>query len=426
MTERRQRLWHPFAAMADMASRELVLAHAEGVWLFDEEGRRYLDATAGLWYCNVGHGRAELAEAAARQMRALAAYSTFDVYANRPALELADRLAELAPIDDPVVFFGSGGSDAIDTAGKIVRRYWQLRGRPERSLIVARSGAYHGMHAYGTSLAGIPANASGWGTLVGDVMHVPAHDVGALAELLDTHGERVGAFVGEPVIAAGGVFPPIDGYWAEVQRLCRRHDVLLVADEVVTGFGRVGPWFGCERYGIEPDIVAGAKGVTSGYLPLGVVLCGPRIRDVIWSAAAGRFQHGYTYSGHATACAVALANLEIVERERLRERVDQLEPVLASEVGALARHPLVAATRSVGLLAAVELDASARGRDPELVDRIVADVRRRGVITRALAGHSLQISPPFVIDEHEIREIATQIGEALEAAGAAAEATPAA
>jgi adenosylmethionine-8-amino-7-oxononanoate aminotransferase len=412
------RLWHPFADMARVAGAELVLARGDGAWLEDEQGRRYLDATASLWYCNVGYGRAELAEVAAAQMRELAAYSTFGAYANRPALELADRLAEIAPVADAAVFLTTGGSDAVDTAGKLARRYWQLRDRPERTVLVARSEAYHGMNAYGTSLAGIAPNATGWGTLVADVVHVPHDDAAALERVLAEQGERIAAFIGEPVIGAGGVIPPPDGYWDRVQRACAAHDVLLIADEVVTGYGRTGPWFACERYGIEPDLVTTAKGLTSGYLPLGAVLCGPRVRDALWAESAGPFRHGYTYSGHAAGCAVALRNLEIIEREGLRDRVRALEPVLARAMAELESEPLVEDTRSAGLLAAVQLDAEARAAVPDLADRVVAALQEDGVLIRALVGHSLQLSPPFVIAEEEIELIGERMAGALQRVGA--------
>ena len=412
------RLWHPFADMARVAGAELVLARGDGAWLEDEQGRRYLDATASLWYCNVGYGRAELAEVAAAQMRELAAYSTFGAYANRPALELADRLAEIAPVADAAVFLTTGGSDAVDTAGKLARRYWQLQDRPERTVLVARSEAYHGMNAYGTSLAGIAPNATGWGTLVADVVHVPHDDAAALERVLAEQGERIAAFIGEPVIGAGGVIPPPDGYWDRVQRACAAHDVLLIADEVVTGYGRTGPWFACERYGIEPDLVTTAKGLTSGYLPLGAVLCGPRVRDALWAESAGPFRHGYTYSGHAAGCAVALRNLEIIEREGLRDRVRALEPVLARAMAELESEPLVEDTRSAGLLAAVQLDAEARAAVPDLADRVVAALQEDGVLIRALVGHSLQLSPPFVIAEEEIELIGERMAGALQRVGA--------
>jgi adenosylmethionine-8-amino-7-oxononanoate aminotransferase len=414
MTHNPQRLWHPFADMARVPARELVFVRGEGAWLEDEQGRRYLDATASLWYCNVGYGRAELADAAAAQMRDLAAYSTFGVYANRPALELADRLADIAPVDDAAVFLTTGGSDAVDTAGKIARRYWWLRGEPQRTVLVARSEAYHGMNAYGTSLAGIRPNAEGWGPLVTDVLHVPHDDAAELERVLTEHGDRVAAFIGEPVIGAGGVVPPPDGYWEHVQRACAAHGTLLIADEVITGYGRTGPWFASERFGIEPDLVTTAKGLTSGYLPLGAVLCGSRVREVLWSETAGPFRHGYTYSGHAAGCAVALRNLDIIEREGLRDRVRGLEPVLARALAGLESAPLVEETRSVGLLGAVELSAEARAEDPGLADRVVAELQDDGVLVRSLVGHSLQISPPFVITEQELGLLAERIGGALE------------
>jgi adenosylmethionine-8-amino-7-oxononanoate aminotransferase len=414
MNQHLQRLWHPFADMARVRGRELVLVRGQGAWLEDDRGRRYLDATASLWYCNVGYGRTELADVAAAQMRELAAYSTFGVYANRPALELADRLAEIAPVDDAAVFLTTGGSDAVDTAGKIARRYWRLRGEPQRTLLVARSEAYHGMNAYGTSLAGIGPNAEGWGPLVADVLHVPHDDPDELERILAEHGDRVGAFIGEPVIGAGGVVPPPDGYWERVQRACDAHGTLLIADEVVTGYGRTGPWFASERFGIEPDIVTTAKGLTSGYLPLGAVLCGARVRDVLWADDAGPFRHGYTYSGHAAGCAVALANLDIIEREGLRDRVRELEPVLAESLSGLEDAPLVEETRSVGLLGAVQLTAEARAEDPGLADRVVSELQDAGVLVRSLVGHSLQISPPFVITEREVNLLAEAIGAALE------------
>ena len=280
------RLWHPFSDMTVVAGHELVLERGEGVWVWDTKGRRYLDATAGLWFCNVGHGRAELAEAGAFQMRRLAAYSTFGDLANEPALALAELLAAHAPIRDGVVFFTSGGSEAIETAAKIVRRYWAVVGQPSRQVVVVREGAYHGMAGFGTSFAGIEANAAGYGDLLPGVVKVPRDDTAALARAFEEHRGRVAAFLGEPVQGAGGIYPPPEGYWAAAQDLCRAHDVLLIADEVVTGFGRLGRWFGSERYGLEADLVVGAKGITSG-------LHAARLRG-LWAAGCGALleRHG--------------------------------------------------------------------------------------------------------------------------------------
>lgn len=411
---RTQRLWHPFADMGRLGS-EVVFERGEGAWIYDTTGRRYLDGSAGLWYCNVGHGRAELAEAAAVQMRKLASYQIFDRFANQPALELAERLTELTPTRDAgAVFFTSGGSDAVDTAAKIARRYWSAGGHPERQILVAREGAYHGVNAFGTSLSGIPANASGWGVLVPDTVQVDRHSIDALDELLRLHAGQVAAFIAEPVQGAAGVHPPAPGYWSAVQELCRRHDVLLIVDEVVTGFGRLGEWFGSSRFDIRPDLLVCAKGLSSGYMPIGAVVAGERILDVLWSADAGAFRHGYTYSGHPAACAVALANLDIIEEECLIQRVRALEPVLERELRALGAHPMIDEVRAVGLLAGIELSEQRRALIPDLGERVVTGARERGVLVRNLLGKTLQISPPFVIKEEEIAFIAAVLTAVLD------------
>ncbi|MFL6042771.1 MAG: aspartate aminotransferase family protein [Gaiellales bacterium] len=409
------RLWHPFADMATVKDDELVLVRGRGARVWDEAGREYVDAKAGLWYSAIGHGRAEIGDAAAAQMRQLEAYDTFAGTANRPALELAERVSGLAPMEGAAVFFTTGGSDAVDTAGKLALRYWSAVGSPDKRIIVHRERSYHGMNAYGTSLAGIPGNLEGFGTLVPETEGVNENDTDALEQLFSDHGERIAAFIGEPVIGAGGIFHPTAGYWDRVQELCRRHDVLLIADEVICGFGRLGTWFGCHRFGITPDLVTCAKGLTSGYLPLGAVLASQRVQEPFFTTpGAAMFRHGYTYSGHPAACAAGLANLDVIERENLVERVAQLEGVLAGAVEPLREQPLVSDVRSgVGLLAAVEIAPDARAADPSLIDRLVAACRERGVLTRGLAGHSLQISPPFVISEQEISTIAAVFADAL-------------
>ena len=399
------RYWHPFADMHTVQDHELVLVRGAGAWIEDVDGRRYLDATAGLWYCNVGHGRTEIAEAAAAQLSRLAAYSNFGALATAPTLELADRLAAMAPMEGASVFFGSGGSDGVDTAAKLARRYWDALGHTEKRIVVSREHAYHGMHAFGTGLSGIPAMQAGYGgPIVGDTIQVSAHDVEELERLFKARGREIAAFIGEPVIGAGGVIPPEDGYWEAVTRLCDAHGVLLVADEVITGFGRLGTMFASERYEISPDMMCFAKGVTSGYLPLGGVLVGRRVTEPFWDGAAGPiFRHGYTYSGHATACAVALANLDILEREGLVGRVRALEPVLAREIARLDEAPLVGETRVVGLTAAIELDGDVLAADPNAPEVVAAALRRHGILTRVLRGVALQVSPPFVITADEIR-----------------------
>jgi putrescine---pyruvate transaminase len=407
------RVWHPFANMG-LGEPELVLTRGEGVWLWDGDGQRYLDANASLWYCNVGHGRRELARAAAAQMEVLAAFHTYGNHSNAPVIELADLLAEIAPVENARTFFTAGGSDSIDTAAKIVRRYWAAMGAPERQLIVVREGAYHGMHAFGTSLAGIDVNKQGYGELVPGVVRIPRGDLGALDELLSQRGDEVGAVFAEPVIGAGGIYPPPDDlYWAAVSARCREHEILLVMDEVVTGFGRVGSWFGSQRYGVTPDIIVCAKGITSGYVPLGAVICGARVQEPFFREDAIMLRHGYTYSGHPTACAVALANIEILRKESLIERVRELEPVLISEVERLAAHPLVGDVRAVGLMAGIDIADDALSEAPDLADVVARAARERGVLVRPLLGRTLQISPAFVIEPAEIQFFVDVLEESL-------------
>jgi adenosylmethionine-8-amino-7-oxononanoate aminotransferase len=413
------RMWNPFANMGRLAGHQLVIARGQGSTVFDQAGTPYLDATGSLWYCNVGHGRAEVADAAAAQMRQLAAYNTFEFYSNPPAEALARRIADLAPMPGAKVFFTSGGgSDAIDTAGKLARAYWAAVGRPNKRVMIARSLAYHGMNAYGTSLGGIPANVQPFLPLVTLVEHVEWNDPAALAGAIDRLGaDNVAAFFAEPVVGAGGVLFPPEGYLTEVRRICDERDVLLVSDEVVTGFGRTGEWFGAQRYGIRPDLMTVAKGLTSGYAPLGAVVAGARVAEPFWAPGTEEvFRHGYTYSGHPTACAVALANLDILEREDLVARVRAMEAPVAAALKPLGDHPLVAQVRTgAGLLAAVEVREQARTDDPTLLGRLVAAVRDAGVITRGLRGAALQFSPPFVITEAEIERVAAAFAAGLDA-----------
>jgi adenosylmethionine-8-amino-7-oxononanoate aminotransferase len=399
-------LWHPFAAMGKVDGHELVLVRGEGSTVWDADGNAYVDATAGLWFANVGHGRSEIADAAAAQLRTLAAHHVFGDHANEPALELAARLAALSPIPDAAVFFGTGGGDAVDTAAKIVRRHWALVGEPQRTVIVSRRFAYHGTNAYGTSLSGIPAVRDGYGTLVGDVAEVSHDDPSDLERALDELGDRAAGFIGEPMIGAGGVFPPPDGYWPEVERICRERGVLLISDEVISGFGRLGHWFGCERYGFRPDLITCAKGVSSGYLPLSATIASGDVRAPFWDESAPPFLHGSTYAGHPAACAAALVNLDIIEREGLVERAARLEPVLAELLAPLREEEGVAAVRSAGLAAAVELDGAVLEADPGAPAGVTLAARKQGVLTRALRGVALQISPPLVVTEDELATIA--------------------
>jgi adenosylmethionine-8-amino-7-oxononanoate aminotransferase len=412
-----QRYWHPFADMAAVAADgELVLDRGDGAHVFDTAGNRYLDVTASLWYANVGWGRGEIADAVAAQLRKLPAYSNFGDTTTGPTVELAERLSDLAPVPGSKVFFTSGGSDSVDTATKLARRYWQLRGEPDRQVVVTRTNAYHGMHVGGTSLAGIDANRDGHGDLLGNVAHARWDAPESLRETIDSVGaERVAAFFCEPVIGAGGVLPPPPGYLEAVRSICRDAGVLFVADEVITGFGRIGgAWFASTRFSLAPDVVLGAKGLTSGYLPMGVVLVDPAVAEVLWQPGL-LWRHGYTYSGHAAAAAAALANLDIIEREDLLGRALQLEGDLVDVLEPLTAHPQVSEVRAgTGVLAAVQLEPSLVATDPGLAGRVVLALRRAGFLTRALVGGALQVSPPFVTARDDLVAFAEAVRAALD------------
>jgi adenosylmethionine-8-amino-7-oxononanoate aminotransferase len=413
--------WHGFADMHVVKDNELVIREGDGAWVTDVDGNRYLDSTAALWYTVAGYGRAEIADAAAAQMKRISAYSSFGAYTTEPTIALAARVAAMAPVPNAAVFFTSGGSESVETAGKLARRYWDVLGKPEKKTIVNREYGYHGMAALGTSLAGIPLNKAGYGTLVADTLQVGVHDLDAVESLFAARSSEIAAFIAEPVVGAGGVIPPQGDYLLGLQQLCRQFDVLLIADEVITGFGRTGQWWGSQRYGIEPDMITFAKAITSGYVPLGGVVVGPRVRAPFWDepVPGAIFRHGYTYSGHATACAAAMANLDIMEREDLVGRVRTLEPVVEREIGRLASSPLVGEVRTVGLTAAVELSAEARAANPGAVDAVVGAAKRHGVLTRNIRGVGLQFSPAFVISEDDIAKIAEGFDAALRDVAAA-------
>ncbi|GEL17362.1 aminotransferase family protein [Pseudonocardia asaccharolytica] len=409
--------WHPFAAMDAVAGTEFVITRGDDVWLWDDAGRRHLDATASLWCVNAGHGRPEIIDAVTAQMRRLATYQTFGDFANEPALALARRLAALAPVPGGKVFLVNGGGDAIDTAAKIAREYFARTGAPERTVLISREHAYHGTYGFGTTLAGIPANRMA-GPLVPDAVRVPYDDVDALEAELERLGpERVAAFFAEPVIGAGGVLPPPPGYLERARQICTRHGVLFIADSVICGFGRLGDWFGLDRFGIVPDLIVFAKGVTSGYLPLGGVVAHERVAAPFWEPGAAPFRHGATYSGHPTACAAALANLDVLERDGLLKRADALEGPLHEALRTVADHPLVAEVRAgVGVLGAVGLDPQRLRAEPDLPARIARAARERGVLVRPMAA-AIAVSPPLTFADAHLDLLADALGGALDAVG---------
>ncbi|GAB09336.1 putative aminotransferase [Gordonia araii NBRC 100433] len=405
-------LWHGFADMGAVSkSGPFVLTRGEGAYVFDAQDNRYLDATAGLWFTNIGHGRTEVADAVAAQLGKLAHYSGFGDHAADVSIELAERLSAIAPVPGSKIFFTSGGSDAVETAAKLARRYWHEVGQPEKTIMVGRSKAYHGMHVAGTSLAGIPANGEGYGELMADVETVNWDDAKSLLGLIERIGaERIAAFFCEPIIGAGGVYLPPEGYLDEVRGICRDHDILFVADEVVTGFGRIGggAWFASSRFDLEPDMITTAKGLTSGYLPMGAVFVAPRLAEPFFAGGVW-WRHGYTYGGHAGAAAAALANLDILERENLLDRASALEGELAAAFSPLAELDVVSEVRTgLGAVTAVQLE------DPAKAPAAVAELRRAGVVTRAAGQGALQVSPSFVMTADQVEDMARRFGGALE------------
>jgi putrescine---pyruvate transaminase len=416
------RFWHPFADMGAVSQQELLIERGEGVWVFDADDKRYLDGTAALWYANIGHGRGEVADAVAAQMRRLEAYSTFGDFGNRPADELAERLAERAPMDDPRVFLTSGGGDSIDTAAKLVRRHFVVAGQRERTHIITRTHGYHGTHGFGTSLGGIEANTTNWGPLVPDVSVVAHDSLPALAAEIERIGpDRVAAFFCEPVIGAGGVYLPPQGYIEGVADLCAEHGILLVIDSVICGFGRLGTWFGIERWeDVRPDLITFAKGVTSGYLPLGGVMVSGRVAAPFFEEPGGpMLRHGATYAGHPSCCAAALAVLDIYEREGLIERGRELEGPLRDALAPLLDHPAVGDVRAgLGLLAAVQLSDDALESDPAAVAKLAQGAREAGVLVRPLLG-AVAVSPPLTVEQEHLDLLAEGIRAGLDRLGEA-------
>jgi len=355
-------------------------------------------------------------------MRTLEAYQTFGDFGNRPANELAERITSHAPMDGARVFLASGGGDAIDTAAKIARRHFIQQGHPERVHLISRTGGYHGTHGFGTSIGGIEANTTQWGPLVPDTSSVAWDSLPALETEIERIGpERVAAFFCEPVIGAGGVFPPPEGYIEAVAELCAEHGILFVCDSVICGFGRLGTWFGIERWeDVRPDLITFAKGVTSGYLPLGGVLVSEAVAAPYFEAAGGpMLRHGATYAGHPTVCAASMAVLDIYDQEGLIQRGRTLERPLADAFAALESHPAVAEVRAgLGLLAAVQLTPDVLEQDAGAVARIAQAAREAGVLIRPLLG-AVAVSPPLIVEQEHIDLLADAIRHGLDSLDAA-------
>ncbi len=428
---------HPFTDFKSLANKgSRIITRADNIYLWDSDGHKILDAMSGLWCVNVGYGRQELVEAATKQMTELPFYNSFFKTATPPAIELAELLAQVTPPQFGHVFFSGSGSEGNDTIVRMVRRYWDLLGQPERHVVISRHNAYHGSTMAGASLGGMSGMHAQGGLPIPGITHIGqpfwfelgrtmSRDAFGLqaagwleARILEIGADRVAAFIGEPVQGAGGVIVPPETYWPEIQRICDKYGVLLVSDEVICGFGRTGHWFGCERFGFRPDLMTFAKGVTSGYVPLGGVMVGDRVANVLIDQG-GEFNHGYTYSGHPVACAVALANIRLIQREGLVEKVhDDTGPYLAAQFDALAGHPLVGEVQTCGLMAALQIvrdKASGQPFDPGLGVGMLCRGHcfGNGLIMRAV-GDRMIIAPPLVITRAQIDEMMALIRRCLD------------
>jgi putrescine aminotransferase len=430
---------HPFTdfqALAQKGAR--VITRADNIYLTDSEGQRILDAMSGLWCVNVGYGQRSLIEAATRQMSELPFYNAFFQTATPPAIELAELLASVAPPGFQHVFFTGSGSEGNDTIVRMVRRYWDLQGQPERQVIISRINAYHGSTMAGASLGGMSGMHAQGGLPIPGIVHIPQpywwehgrpqgltrDEFGLVAarwleeKILEIGPGKVAAFIGEPVQGAGGVIIPPATYWPEIQRICDRHGILLVSDEVICGFGRTGRWFGCETFGFKPDLMTFAKGVTSGYVPLGGVLVGERVARTLIEKG-GEFTHGYTYSGHPVACAVGLANIRLIQELGLVERVrNDVGPYLAAAYRGLLDHPLVGDAETCGLMGALLLVKDKSRGTPFPEDLEIGMVCRghcfgNGLIMRAV-GDRMIVAPPLVITRAQIDEMMALIRKCLD------------
>ena len=422
-----------YKQLAEVGPR--IITNAEGVYLWDSEGNKILDGMAGLWCVAVGYGRKELADAAYKQMQELPFYNTFFMTAHPPVLELAKTIAEIAPSGMNHVFFTGSGSEGNDTMLRMVRHYWALKGQPNKKVIISRLNGYHGSTVAGASLGGMKFMHEQGDLPIPGIVHIPQpywfgeggdmspDEFGVWAadqleqKILEVGEDNVGAFIAEPIQGAGGVIIPPDSYWPRIREILAKYDILFVADEVICGFGRTGEWFGSDYYGIQPDLMTIAKGLTSGYVPMGGLIVSDKVFEVI--NAGGDFNHGFTYSGHPVAAAVALENIRILREEKIVERVKaETAPYLQKRLRELMDHPLVGEVRGVGLLGAIELvkDKTTRERYPSeagagMICR--GHCFNNGLIMRAV-GDTMIISPPLVISKAEIDELVDKARKCLD------------
>jgi adenosylmethionine-8-amino-7-oxononanoate aminotransferase len=395
---------HPFAPTGRTDFVRLV--SGRGSTVVDDTGKEYVDAMASLWCVNVGHGRGEVIDAITAQASALATYNTFGQWTNGPADQLAEMIVARAPMADARVFFTSSGSESVDTAMKLARLTSVLRGDGERTTIIAREGGYHGTAYGGTSAQGLEPNRTGFGPLVGDVVHAGRHDLEAVASIFADRGSTIAAVLTEAVQGASGVHPPVAGYLAGLRRLCDQHGALLIFDEVITGFGRLGSWFAAHHYGVEPDLVTFAKAVTSGYVPLGGVIIGHRVREAIEADPDMILRTGFTYSGHPTATAAGVACIQVTESAGLIARAAHIGAVLGDGLRALHDDGLLQEVRGEGAIWAVDVDG---GRAQAVGQAMVAD----GVIARPIDDGTIAFCPPLVITDDELGQVVDGLDRAL-------------
>ncbi len=396
-------LLHAYAVAAKPETDFINLVGANGCTLIDDQGREYIDGIASLWLCQIGHGNRRVIDAISAQLNQLDTYNIFDPFTHPGATEVAEAIRRVSPHPEGRVFLGCSGSEAIDSMFKLVRRVHQQRGDHDRQIMVRRTSGYHGVNIGGTSLQGIAANREGWGDLMPHVVEIPNDDIEPAAQLFAEHGARIAAVVTEPVQGAGGVITPPDGYLEGLRRLCDQHGALLVFDEVITGFGRTGEWFASHTYGVTPDMITFAKGVTSGYLPLSGVIISNEIAT-LFESDAGKLLHGYTYSGHPASCAAGIANLAVIEEDGLVDRARHIGRQFEDGMQALRGDGMIESYRGIGAIWACEL-----GRDAAPVRDAMLD---RGVVCRPI-GEALAFCPPLIISDAEVGAIFDRLADAL-------------
>jgi len=404
VNQARNAFLHPFAKPTKDTFIKLVRGQGALVW--DDNGNQLVDGMASLWYCAVGHGRQEIADAVAKQIATLETYSTFDPFTSAPVEELAAKLVSICPMPDARVFFCSSGSEAVDTAMKLARLAHVQAGHPERTLIISRMRAYHGTNYGGTSAQGLPLNKVGYGPLVPDVEQVASDDLEAMSVLMTQRGSTVAAVLAEPLQGAGGVYPPSPNYLQGLRKLCDQHGAFLIFDEVITGFARLGTWFGSQFYNVNPDLLCFAKAVTSGYQPLGGVFVGGAVRKPLEADADFFLRHGYTYSGHASACVAALVNIGIIEREGLRDRAVHIGERIGSALQALAKDGVIDHARGAGAVWAAGLHTTQN--NVKIRDRML----ELGAITRAINTDTNTFCPPLVITDSQLDHLLDAFAQA--------------